>query len=179
MRNFRNGRDHRTKWLPKLKAKGILRCTNRFYEISRPELQSFEALADEADGQCRIYRLNWDFAEAGTVIPKDLSFRHGLVATVTDDEIIAHAGEHYSKRTAQRIIKKFRPEVLGLELEEVTPTAEPEPERDLMEEYEELFATGELIEIIIEEDGNIREVSKVEKAKRWVQQLIWGCDRGG
>lgn len=191
MRNFRNGRDHRTKWLPKLKAKGILRCTNRFYEISRPELQSFEALADEADGQCRIYRLNWDFAEAGTVIPKDLSFRHGLVATVTDDEIIAHAGEHYSKRTAQRIIKKFRPEVLGLELEEVTPSfgvghgrppqnfAEPEPERDLMEEYEELFATGELIEIIIEEDGNIREVSKVEKAKRWVQKLIWGGDRGG
>ena len=181
MQGFRNGRDHRTKWLPKLKAKGILICTQRLYEIS----------SDFADGQCRIYRLNWDFAEAGTVIPKDLSFRHGLVATVTDDEIIAHAGEHYSKRTAQRIIKKFRPEVLGLELEEVTPSfgvghgrppqnfAEPEPERDLMEEYEELFATGELIEIIIEEDGNIREVSKVEKAKRWVQKLIWGGDRGG
>lgn len=166
MRGFKNGRDHRTKWLPRLKSKRILVCTRRRYEIAD----------DETDGQCRIYRLNWNFAETGTVIPSNLRFRHGLVITFGDDELVAHAGaDTYSERTVRRI-SKLRAEVDGLVFAQKPTILQPESESDVGGESEKPNDVDGFIELVIEEDDR-REVSGVEKVRRWVQRLIcWDDD---
>ncbi len=77
MRGFKNGRDAHQKWIPRLVSKGILSYVTRTYEIAN----------GEKEGRCRIYRVNWRFADLGWVIPASWSFREALMTVTSRGEI--------------------------------------------------------------------------------------------
>lgn len=89
MRGFSNGRDAHQKWIPRLVSKGILSYVTRTYSIAN----------DEKEGRCRIYRVNWRFADLGKGIPASWRFREALMTVTSREEIF----RDFCKVTAWRL----------------------------------------------------------------------------
>jgi len=104
LKGFRNGSDCRSKWLPFLKEQGILSCINHRYEKGV---------------YCRVYRLDWEFADGQSA--EGLTYREALTKVTDVDEI-----KDYFKRMTAWTINRLRGKLAAIEEKAETVTLNPD-----------------------------------------------------